>query len=149
PGGAAARPRVPAQRGGPARRAAPAPPGGAQPHGAARPRGAVAAALRATDPCRGGAGPRHHRGDGGQALPPGAGPPQGPAQPTARRARGIPAMNTHPLSEADPLDPVAEEFLGRLRQGERPPLSEYVSRYPDLAERIREVFPALALLEQG
>src|SRR5262249_23286136 len=94
-------------------------------------------------------GARHLRGGGGQALPPGPGPPQGPAQPTARGARGIPAMNAQPTSETDPLDPVAEEFLGRLRKGERPPLSEYVARSPDLAGRIREVFPALALLEQG
>src|SRR5262249_42959021 len=37
---------------------------------------------------------------------------------------------------------------GRLRRGERPALSEYVRRHPDLADEIRELFPALAALEQ-
>jgi hypothetical protein len=43
--------------------------------------------------------------------------------------------------------PLAEEFLERYRQGERPSLREYVDRHPDLAEVICEVFPAMALME--
>src|SRR5262249_48131199 len=42
---------------------------------------------------------------------------------------------------------MAEEFLERYRQGERPSLREYIDRHPDLAEEIREVFPAMALME--
>jgi WD40 repeat protein/serine/threonine protein kinase/Tfp pilus assembly protein PilF len=42
---------------------------------------------------------------------------------------------------------LAEEFLDRYRKGERPPLSEYIDRYPEYADEIREVFPALAMLE--
>ncbi len=42
---------------------------------------------------------------------------------------------------------LAEEFLQRYRQGERPPLREYVERHPELADEIREVFPAMALME--
>jgi WD40 repeat protein/serine/threonine protein kinase len=42
---------------------------------------------------------------------------------------------------------LAEEFLERHRQGERPSLREYTDRHPDLAEEIREVFPAMALME--
>ncbi|MCY2968756.1 MAG: serine/threonine-protein kinase [Planctomycetota bacterium] len=42
---------------------------------------------------------------------------------------------------------LAEEFLARYRKGERPSLAEYVERYPHLAEQIREVFPAMALME--
>ncbi len=42
---------------------------------------------------------------------------------------------------------LAEEFLDRYRGGERPPLKEYTDRYPEHADEIREVFPALAVLE--
>src|SRR5262249_21298796 len=42
---------------------------------------------------------------------------------------------------------LAEEFLDRYRQGERPSLREYIDRHPDLADEIREVFPAMALME--
>jgi serine/threonine protein kinase/tetratricopeptide (TPR) repeat protein len=42
---------------------------------------------------------------------------------------------------------LAEEFLERYRNGERPPLKEYTDRHPDLAEEIREVFPAMAMME--
>jgi WD40 repeat protein/serine/threonine protein kinase len=42
---------------------------------------------------------------------------------------------------------LAEQFLERYRQGERPSLREYTDRHPELAEEIREVFPAMALME--
>ncbi len=42
---------------------------------------------------------------------------------------------------------LAEEFLERYRRGERPALREYVDRHPELAGEIREVFPAMALME--
>jgi serine/threonine protein kinase len=57
-------------------------------------------------------------------------------------------MNTHSPSEADPLDAVVESFLQRYRRGEHPTVTEYVEQYPDLAERIRETFPALAMIEE-
>ena len=53
-----------------------------------------------------------------------------------------------PSSEFDPVDDLAEEFLARYRKGERPSLSEYTDKHPDLAERIRTVFPALLVLEE-
>ena len=37
---------------------------------------------------------------------------------------------------------LAEEFLERRRRGERPEVSEYIERYPELAEEIRELFGA-------
>jgi WD40 repeat protein/serine/threonine protein kinase len=43
---------------------------------------------------------------------------------------------------------LAEEFLARYRQGERPRLREYVQRHPELAAEIKEVFPAMAMLER-
>jgi WD40 repeat protein/serine/threonine protein kinase len=43
---------------------------------------------------------------------------------------------------------LAEEFLDRYRKGERPPLREYTDRHPELAAEIREVFPAMAMMEK-
>jgi serine/threonine protein kinase/Flp pilus assembly protein TadD len=40
-----------------------------------------------------------------------------------------------------------DEFLARYRRGERPALTEYTARHPELAEQIRELFPGLAMLE--
>jgi serine/threonine protein kinase/tetratricopeptide (TPR) repeat protein len=42
---------------------------------------------------------------------------------------------------------LAEEFLQRYRQGQRPKLQEYTLAHPDLADEIRDVFPAMAMLE--
>ena len=42
---------------------------------------------------------------------------------------------------------LAEEFLDRYRKGERPSLKEYVDRHPELAAEIKEVFPAMAMME--
>ena len=47
------------------------------------------------------------------------------------------------------LDQLADEFAARYRRGERPPVQEYLDRYPDLADEIRELFPALVEIEQG
>ena len=43
---------------------------------------------------------------------------------------------------------LAEEFLERYRKGERPSLKEYIDQHPSLADEIREVFPAMAMMEQ-
>jgi len=52
-----------------------------------------------------------------------------------------------PTSDLNPLDQLAEEFVERYRLGERPPLSEYVGRHPELASEIRDLFPGLVLME--
>jgi WD40 repeat protein/serine/threonine protein kinase len=46
------------------------------------------------------------------------------------------------------LNRVAEEFAARYRRGERPSLQEYVDRHPELADDIREFFPAMVEVEQ-
>ena len=46
------------------------------------------------------------------------------------------------------FDELAEEFAKRYRRGERPSLQEYIDRCPDLADEIREMFPALVAVEQ-
>jgi serine/threonine protein kinase/WD40 repeat protein len=48
----------------------------------------------------------------------------------------------------DPVEVLAEEFLERRRRGEAPALAEYLERYPDLADDIRDVFPALLLMDE-
>jgi hypothetical protein len=42
---------------------------------------------------------------------------------------------------------LAEEFLERYRQGERPSLKEYTDRHPELAAEIKQLFPAMAMME--
>ena len=51
-------------------------------------------------------------------------------------------------SEQHDLGELAEEFVSRRRQGERATIEEYASKYPDLAEEIRELFPTVLELEQ-
>ena len=46
------------------------------------------------------------------------------------------------------VEQLAEEYVERYRRGERPPLSEYTERYPDHAEQIRDLFPALVMMER-
>ena len=55
---------------------------------------------------------------------------------------------SHSDSEADPLVDLAQEFADRYRRGERPSLSEYAGRYPEHAERIRQIFPAMVAMER-
>jgi serine/threonine protein kinase/tetratricopeptide (TPR) repeat protein len=47
------------------------------------------------------------------------------------------------------LNQLADEFAQRYRRGECPSLHEYTDRHPDLAEDIREFFPALVEIEQA
>src|SRR5947209_20047441 len=51
-------------------------------------------------------------------------------------------------SGADLLNELAHEFAERHHRGERPSLSEYTARHPELAADIRDLFPALVVMEQ-
>jgi WD40 repeat protein/serine/threonine protein kinase len=53
-----------------------------------------------------------------------------------------------PSSDADPLVQLAEEFADRYRRGDHPTLTEYTNRYPELADRIRKLFPAMVVMEE-
>ena len=57
-------------------------------------------------------------------------------------------MNASSSSDQDTVDRLAEEFVARHRRGERPALAEYAERFPQHAEAIRDLFPALVLIEQ-
>jgi len=56
------------------------------------------------------------------------------------------------MSEADSgpdlLNELAYEFAERFRRGERPSLTEYTGKHPELAAEIRDLFPALVVIEQ-
>jgi serine/threonine protein kinase/WD40 repeat protein/tetratricopeptide (TPR) repeat protein len=49
--------------------------------------------------------------------------------------------------EPDLLNKLAEEFVQRFRRGERPSLTEYTEKHPELSGEIRELFPALVMME--
>jgi WD40 repeat protein/serine/threonine protein kinase/tetratricopeptide (TPR) repeat protein len=52
-------------------------------------------------------------------------------------------------SDREPIEELAESFLARFRAGERPSLTEYTAAHPELADRIRGLFPALVEMEQA
>ena len=65
----------------------------------------------------------------------------------AVRTEGV-AMTQDTSGGPDVLDQLAHEFARRYRRGERPGLTEYTARHPELAAQIRDLFPALAMIEQ-
>lgn len=52
-------------------------------------------------------------------------------------------------ADRDPVELLAEDFLERRRRGESPTIEEYVEKHPDLADEIRDVFPALVVMEEA
>src|SRR6516165_6003997 len=50
----------------------------------------------------------------------------------------------------DPIDlgQLAEEWRERFRKGEHPDVREYAEKYPELADEIRDLFEAIALMEE-
>ena len=54
-----------------------------------------------------------------------------------------PEVDSAPTSGHEPIGPILESFLARFRNGERPSLTEYVGRYPALANEIRELLPEI------
>jgi hypothetical protein len=58
-------------------------------------------------------------------------------------------MSDNNPSAADPVGAIADEFVEAFRQGERPSVEEFAQRYPEHADAIREMLPALMLMEQA
>ena len=54
------------------------------------------------------------------------------------------------MSEPDPdlIETLLEEFAERLRDGQSPSIAEYEAAYPQCAAQIRELFPAVQVMEQ-
>jgi WD40 repeat protein/serine/threonine protein kinase len=58
-------------------------------------------------------------------------------------------MSDEDFSSADPLGEIADEFVKAFRQGKRPSVEEFARRYPQHAADIRQVLPALVLMEKA
>jgi WD40 repeat protein/serine/threonine protein kinase len=58
-------------------------------------------------------------------------------------------MNDNDLSSADPFGQIADEFVEAFRQGMRPSVEEFARRYPEHAAEIRDMLPALVLMEKA
>ncbi len=52
-------------------------------------------------------------------------------------------------SAADPFGQIADEFVEAFRQGKGPSVEEFARRYPEHAEQVRDMLPALALMEKA
>lgn len=50
-------------------------------------------------------------------------------------------------SDREILEALAEEFVQRTRNGESPLFDEYAAKHPELADDIKELFPALLVME--
>lgn len=59
-------------------------------------------------------------------------------------------MNSGQASQhnREQIEDVVESFLERFRSGDEPRLEDYLTRHPQLAEELRELIPALLLLEK-
>jgi hypothetical protein len=66
---------------------------------------------------------------------------------TVPSGREMPPMLDGSSGVREPVELLAEEFLERRRRGERPTVEEYALQHPELAAAIRNLFPALLLLE--
>lgn len=51
------------------------------------------------------------------------------------------------VTDRDPLELLAAEFVELRRQGQGPTISDYVRQYPHLESQIRELFPIIAAME--
>src|SRR5205814_730091 len=58
-------------------------------------------------------------------------------------------MSNDNPSAADPFGQIADEFVEAFRQGKRPSVEEFARRYPEQADEIREMLPALVLMEKA
>lgn len=56
--------------------------------------------------------------------------------------------NTEHEQNSEELDRLAGEFIERLRRGEKLDVNQFALEHPELAGQIRELFPALAMMEQ-
>src|SRR5437763_16109881 len=67
----------------------------------------------------------------------------------AGRRQGDLRMSDNDPSVADPFGQIADEFVEAFRQGQRPSVEEFARRYPAHADEIREILPALVLVQKA
>src|SRR5262245_58248282 len=53
---------------------------------------------------------------------------------------------TDPIGQHHPVDLLVEEFLDRQQRGEHPKIEEYAAKHPELAEELRELLEAVAVV---
>src|SRR5437867_12820694 len=58
-------------------------------------------------------------------------------------------MSDNNPSREDPFGQIADEFVEAFRQGQGPSVEEFARRYPEHADEIREILPALVLMEKA
>src|SRR5439155_11293278 len=58
-------------------------------------------------------------------------------------------MSDNDPSAADPFGQIADEFVAAFRQGQRPSVEAFARRYPEQADEIRDMLPALVLMEKA
>jgi hypothetical protein len=58
-------------------------------------------------------------------------------------------MNDNAPFSPDPFGQIADEFLEAFRHGKRSSVEEFGRRYPGHTDEIREMLPALLLMEQA
>jgi hypothetical protein len=58
-------------------------------------------------------------------------------------------MSDNDRSAADPFGQIGDEFVEAFRQGQRPSVEAFARRYPEHADDIREMLPALLLMEKA
>ena len=58
-------------------------------------------------------------------------------------------MSDNDPSSADPFGQIADEFVAAFRQGQCPSVEEFARRYPAHADAIRDILPALAMMEKA
>ena len=58
-------------------------------------------------------------------------------------------MNNGDTSAADPFGQIADAFVEAFRQGKHPSVEEFARHYPAHADEIREMLPALVLMERA
>lgn len=82
--------------------------------------------------------------------------PSGSDAPSASETTQIspflpPTSDSSSVSDAEEpdLEALSERFVEDFRAGRRPSVDEYAERFPEFADEIRELFPALLLLEKG
>ena len=64
------------------------------------------------------------------------------------QSASLPNSETAINDDRDPVDVAADEFADRYRNGEYPSVTEYVERFPEQAEELKELLPAVAMMEQ-
>ena len=53
---------------------------------------------------------------------------------------------THSIHQHDVVESLVEEFLERQQRGEQPTIEEYEAKHPELAEELRELLEAVAVV---